>query len=170
MPDTDPISESRQEQQSRPVVTFVIAAIVVIAMSLSAWILFHDSPLKRNSFNGATTIKLNMSSAEKEYLSKLFVKDISLSRAENFLHQEVTILSGTIMNGGSQTVTDLDLTVQFSDQMDQVALRETRGVLGTPPVPIGPGQERAFEIAFDHVPTSWNMQQPTLRVANISLR
>jgi hypothetical protein len=168
MPDTEPISDSPEEQQSRPIITLVITAIVVTAMSLSAWFLFHEPPPKRDSFNGAT-IKLNMGSAEKEYLSKLFVKDIALSRAENFLHQEVTILTGTIMNGGSQTVTALDLTIQFNDQMDQVALRETRGVLGTPPVPIGPGQERTFEISFEHVPTSWNMQQPTLRVANISL-
>ena len=169
MPDIDPISDTPEEKQNRPIVTFVIAAVVVTAMSLSAWILFHEPPQNRNSFNGAT-IRLNMSPAEKEYLSKLFVKDIALSRAENFLHQEVTILTGTIMNSGSQTVTELDLTIQFSDQMDQVALRETRGVLGTPPVPIGPGQERTFEISFDHVPPSWNMQQPTLRVANISLR
>jgi hypothetical protein len=169
MPDIDPIPDSPEEQQSRPAITFVIAAIVVIAMSLSAWFLFHEAPPKRDSFNGAT-IKLNMSSADKEYLSKLFVKDIALSRAENFLHQEVIILNGTIMNGGSQTVTALDLTIQFSDQMDQVALRETRAVLGTPPVPIGPGQERNFEVSFDHVPASWNMQQPTLRVANIALR
>jgi hypothetical protein len=169
MPDIEPIRESPAEPQSRPVVTLVIAAIVVTAMSLSAWFLFHEPPPTRDSFNGAT-VKLNMGSAEKEYLAKLFVKDIALSRAENFLHQEVTILTGTIMNGGSQTVTALDLTIQFSDQMDQVALRETRGVLGTPPVPIGPGQERTFEISFDHVPATWNRQQPTLRVANITLR
>ncbi len=169
MPDINHISDSPEEKQSRPVLTFVIAAVVVTAMSLSAWVLFHDSAKNRNSFNGAT-IKVNMTQTEKDYLSKLFVKDIKLSRAENFLHQEVTILSGTIMNSGTQTVTELDLTIQFSDQMDQVALRETRGVLGAPPVPIGPGQERAFEISFDHVPPTWNMQQPTLRVAVIALK
>lgn len=169
MSEIDPISGSAERKQSRPVLTSVIAAVVVTAMCLSAWVLFHDSPQNRSSFNGAT-IKVNMTQAEREYLSKLFVKDTRLSRAENFLHQEVTILSGTIMNSGSQTVTELDLTVQFSDQMDQVALRETRGVLGTPPVPIGPGQERAFEISFDHVPPTWNLQQPTLRVANITLK
>ncbi|MGB2627807.1 MAG: hypothetical protein WAK20_13545 [Candidatus Acidiferrum sp.] len=169
MSDMNRISDSTVEKQSRPVITFVIAAMVVTAMSLSAWVLFHDSAKNRNSFNGAT-IKVNMTQTEKEYLSKLFVKDIKLSRAENFLHQEVTILSGTIMNSGTQTVTKLDLTIQFSDPMDQVALRETRGVLGEPPVGIGPGQERAFEISFDHVPATWNMQQPTLRVAVITVR
>ena len=169
MSDIDPIADPPQEKQSRPVLTFVIAAAVVTAMSLSAWVLFHDSAQNRNSFNGAT-IKVNMSQTERDYLSKLFVKEIKLSRAENFLHQEVTILTGTIMNSGAQTITELDLTIQFSDQMDQVALRETRGVLGTPPVPIGPGQERTFEISFDHVPPTWNMQQPTLRVANITLK
>lgn len=165
----EPIPDSPEANQNRPIITVMIGAVVVLAMSLSAWVLFHEPPPKRDSFNGAT-IKLNMSSAEKDYLSKLFVKDIQLSRAENFLHQEVTILTATIVNGGSQTVAALDLTIQFSDQMDQVALRETRNVLGTPPEPIGPGMERRIEVSFDHVPHSWNLQQPTLRVANISLR
>jgi hypothetical protein len=53
--------------------------------------------------------------------------------------------------------------------MDQVALRETRGILGSPAVPLGPGQERKFDISFDRVPSSWNMQPPVLRVAHLLL-
>jgi hypothetical protein len=118
---------------------------------------------------GESTIKIKMSPAEMDYLAKIQVKDIALSRAENFLHQEVTILSGTVVNTGPETVAALELTIQFADQMNQIALRETRGVLGSPAAPLGPGQERKFDISFDGVPASWNMQQPILHVAHLLL-
>ncbi len=168
MPDIEPNLEAPQAQANRPIITVILAAIVVIAISVSAWFLFHEAPSNGRAVAGAT-IKLNMTTAEREYAGKLLVKDIALSRAENFLRQEVTILNGTVVNGGAQTVTVLNVIVEFSDQMDQVALRETRGILGSPIVPLAPGQQRAFELSFDHVPASWNMQQPTLRVATLSL-
>jgi hypothetical protein len=167
MPETDPILDLPDTQPNRSFITVVLGAIVIIAICASAWFLFHAP--STNETTGRATIKIQMSSAETEYLAKIHVKDIALSRAENFLHQEVTILSGTIVNGGPETVVALDLTVQFADQMDQVALRETRGVLGSPAVPLGPGQERKFDISFDRVPPSWNMQPPVLRVAHLLL-
>ena len=167
MADNDPILDAPESQQNRPFITIVLGAIVVLAICASAWFLFH-SPSSNPSTNEAT-IKIKMNSAELEYLGNIHVKDIALSRAENFLHQEVTILSGTIVNAGPETVVAMDLTIQFSDQMDQVALRETRGILGSPSVPLGPGQERRFDISFDRVPPSWNMQQPVLRVAHLLL-
>ncbi len=169
MPDLQPNPDSPQEQTNRPLITVIIAVIVVAAISISAWFLFHDSPANDRATAGAN-IKLNMTPVEREYAGKLLVKDIALSRAENFLHQEVTILNGTVVNGGTETVIALDVIVEFSDQMDQVALRETRAILGAPAVPLAPGQQRAFELSFDHVPASWNMQQPSLRVANLSLK
>src|SRR5664279_4717067 len=167
MPDNDPILDAPESQQKRPFITILLGAIVVFAICASAWILFH-SP-SSNQSTGEATITIKMNSAEIEYLPNIHVKDITLSRAENFLHQEVTILSGTIVNTGPETVVALDLTIQFSDQMDQVALRETRGILGSPSVPLGPAQERKFDISFDRVPPSWNMQQPALRVAHLLL-
>lgn len=168
MPDLEPHLDPPEVQKNRSLITFVMAAIVVVAISASAWVMFRDGRTK-NGAVASTTIKLNMSPAERDYVDKLRLKDIALSRAENFLHQEVTILNGTIVNDGSETVTALDVTLQFSDQMDQVALRETRGILGTPPVPLAPGQERTFELSFDHVPPSWNMQVPSLRLAKLTL-
>jgi hypothetical protein len=169
MPDLEPNPDSPQEQANRPVITVVVAAIVVVAVSISAWFLFHESPPKDRAVAGAT-IKLNMTSSEREYAGQLLVKNIALSRAENFLHQEVTILNGTVINGGTETVIALDVIVEFSDQMDQVALREARGILGVPAVPLAPGQERSFELSFEHVPTSWNMRQPSLHVSNLTLK
>ena len=167
MPDTDPILDSPDPPQNRPFITLVLGAIVVFAVCASAWFLFHSpSP---NPSSSEATIKIKMNSAEMEYLGNIRLKDVALSRAENFLHQEVTILSGTIVNDGPETVVALDLTIQFSDAMEQVVLRETRGILGSSALPLGPGQERKFDVSFDRVPPSWNMQPPSLRVVHLLL-
>jgi len=141
---------------------------VLVAVCVSAWFLFHGPP--EDTLSGESTVKIKMNSAEQEYLVNIHVKDIALSRAENFLHQEVTILDGVVVNSGSQTVVGLRMTVQFSDQMGQIALRESRGILVTPAAPLSPGQQRNFEISFDHVPPTWNMQQPSVQVASLTLQ
>ena len=107
MPETDPILDSPDIQQKRPFITVVLGAIVVIAICASAWFLFH-TPSPNDSTANEATIKIKMNSTETEYLANIHVKDVALSRAENFLHQEVTILSGTIVNNGPQTVIALD--------------------------------------------------------------
>ena len=146
MPENNPIRDSPEAQERRPLITVILGAIVVAAICTSAWFLFHVPSPNGNSL-GEATIKIKMSPSEAEYFRNLQVKDISLSRAENFLHQEVTIVSGTLVNAGPETVVALDLTIEFSDQMGQVALRETRGVLGTPALPLAPGKERTFDIS-----------------------
>jgi hypothetical protein len=116
-----------------------------------------------------TAANPTMNPAEQEYAKKLEVGNIALSRAENFLHQEITIVNGEVYNGGSEAVLGLRVTLEFADDMNQVVLRETRGVLGTPEHPLSPGERRAFEISFEHVPPSWNMQQPSVHVASLRL-
>jgi hypothetical protein len=68
-----------------------------------------------------------------------------------------------------QAIAALELSVEFSDEMNQVVLREARGVLGTPPAALVPGERRSFEISFDHVPPSWNMQLPAVSVTSLQL-
>jgi hypothetical protein len=95
------------------------------------------------------------------------MQNISMSRAENFIHQEVTYLSGGLVNGGTRSLAGLELTVEFSDELHQVVLRESRAVLSAREPVLGPGEHRSFEISFDHIPPSWNMQQPSVRVTGL---
>jgi hypothetical protein len=145
-----------------------LGAVVAIAVLLGAW--FLSAPNPQNNSNATRNAAVRaMTPAEQAYVSNIAVDDIALSRAENFLHQEVTILNAQVTNRGSQPVLALYLQVQFDDSLGQIALRESRPVLGPPPVPLAPGQSRTIEISFDHVPPSWNMQQPAVRVANLQL-
>ena len=110
-----------------------------------------------------------MSPGEQQYVENIQIGSITLSRAENFLHQEVTTVSGEVYNGGNESVSGLRLTTQFSDDMNQVVLRETRDASGPPDRPLAAGERRTFEISFEHVPSSWNMQQPSVRVSYLHL-
>jgi len=146
----------------------LLAAIAILAVLGSLWFLFR--PLEsQKTLPVADTATLKMSPAEQAYAKKIEIGNIALSRAENFLHQEVTIVSGEVHNGGSEPVSSLRLTTEFSDELHQVVLRETRAVLGTPELALSPGERRPFEISFEHLPAAWNMQQPAVRVAYLQL-
>jgi hypothetical protein len=149
-------------------VTLVLAAIVVFVIAASLWFLFKPTPAPQPG-----TLQLvvtpRMSDSERDYAKNLRVENIAMSRAENFLHQEVTVLNAQVVNAGPQAIAALELSVEFSDEMNQVVLREARGVLGTPPAALVPGERRSFEISFDHVPASWNMQLPAVSVTTLQL-
>jgi hypothetical protein len=161
-------SETPEKMVSHTRVTLVFVGIVVLAIGASLWFLLKSPPAP-NTGTVQVVVSPKMGDFEREYVRNLRVENIALSRAENFLHQEVTILNAEMVNGGAQAIVALELTVEFSDEMNQVVLREARGVLGVPPVALAPGERRSCEISFDHVPASWNMQQPSVRVASLQL-
>jgi hypothetical protein len=148
--------------------TIGMGIVVAVAILLSLWFLFE--PLK----NGDTasvkeTIVLKMNPVEQDYAKKIEVEKIEMSRAENFLHQEVTTMAGELHNAGAEAVSSLSLTAEFSDDMNQIVLRETRKILSAPVGALAPGEKRAFEVSFDHIPESWNRQTPTVRVSHLQL-
>jgi hypothetical protein len=155
--------EKPEKEGRRSPVTLIIGGVVVLSIGLSLWFLFHvplGGPATYQS-----TVNLKMTLAEQAYLKNIRIDKIALSRAENFIRQEVTILSGEVVNDGPENVQSLSLTVEFADSMNQIALRETRSVLGAPSATLSPGERRPFEISFDHVPSSWSMQQPYVRAS-----
>jgi hypothetical protein len=166
LPQTPQPQEGSQRRISP--ITVIIAIVAILAVALSVWYLVTPVPGQKN-VPALTTVTLKMSPAEQDYLKKIEVGNIALSRAENFLHQEVTAVNGEVFNDGTEPVSGLRLTVEFSDDMKQIVLRETRAVLGSPEQPLAPGERRAFEISFEHIPSSWNMQQPSVRPSYLQL-
>jgi hypothetical protein len=165
-----PLQNPNAEERKRRIapVTIIVGIVALLAVGGTLW--FLVAPVSTNKgVGGPEAANATMSSAEQEYAKRLQVGNIALSRAENFLHQEVTIVNGEVYNGGSEAVAGLRVTLEFADDMNQVILRETRGVLGAPEQPLSPGEHRAFEISFEHVPPSWNLQQPAVRIAYLRL-
>jgi hypothetical protein len=92
-----------------------------------------------------------------------------MSRAANFLNQEVTYLSGTVANQGDRGVREIEVTIEFRDTLNQVVLRDARRLLGKVGGRLAPGERRDFRIAFDHVPADWNVQMPSVRIGGLEL-
>ena len=105
--------------------------------------------------------------AEQAYAPKLQFGNFAMSRAESFLNQEVTYLAGDVVNSGDRALSGIEVTVEFQDDMKQIALREARPVLFGVSTVLQPGKTAHFQVSFDHVPPSWNMQMPTVQVAGL---
>lgn len=148
--------------------TIGIAAVAIAVVLLSLWFWFEPLPSRKVSALQETG-HARMMPAEQEYAKNIEVANLAMSRAENFLHQEVTTLTGEVHNAGAESVSVLSLTTEFSDDMHQIVLRETRRVVETPRPALAPGERRTFEISFEHIPISWNMQAPAVTVSQLQL-
>jgi hypothetical protein len=146
----------------------LLGALVVVAIALSFWFAFK-SPQGSSSRAAQSNVSVPMTPAEQAYVKSIQIENIALSRAENFIHQEVTILNADAVNVGQQSVAGLTVTVEFSDDLHQVVLRETRSVLASPSAALAPGQRRSFTVSFDRVPAGWNLQQPSVRVTYLRI-
>jgi len=146
----------------------LLGALVVIAIALSFWFAFK-TPQGGSARTGQAKFPVPMSQAEQMSVGRIQIENMAIQRAENFLHQEVTILDFDLNYGGEQSITGLTVTFEFFDDLPQVVLRETRSVLAPPSAPLGPSQRRTFTVAFDRIPASWNRQQPSMRIVYLRL-
>jgi hypothetical protein len=164
MPDTLQIETLDQPPPStgRSWIAWMGAATIAIALAVVMW-----PGAGRRSSSSTRESHLPFGPAEQAYAPKLQIENLALSRAENFLNQEVTTLAGRLMNAGNLSLSNVEVTIEFSDQLGQVVLRETRAVLASQAPPFVPGERRNFEVSFEHIPSSWNIQQPMVRVSGI---
>ena len=138
------------------------AAVVIMLAGFYLWP-GRQSP----SRGGVQDVHPPFGPAEREYSSKIKIESLTLSRAANFLNQEVTILTGELVNTSDHTLREVEITVEFDDDMNQIALREPRLALSSANSPVTPGERRHFEVSFEHIPPSWNMQLPAIHVTGL---
>ena len=160
-----PIPPTRNDPDTGKTRRLVVMA-VAIAFLLLAFFLWRASTKNVQSGAGSQDA---VGPDERAYTSNVGVDHVELSRAENFLHQEVTTISGQISNGGNRPLASVELTIEFYDDLNQIAQRETRSLIGTPGPPIPPGDHREFEVSFEHISSSWNMRQPAIKVTKAQL-
>jgi hypothetical protein len=166
---TDTLSiESPKEPKSTgrfPWLALVAAALV---LGLGAYFYFSPETAQRPPASAAVP-HLSFGPAEQTYAGNIHVENLTLSKNENFLNQEVTTLSGDVGNAGTRPVRDVEITVEFFDELHQVVLRETRSLFSSSPGALAPGERREFEISFEHIPSSWNTEPPAVRVTGLLL-
>lgn len=138
------------------------AATIAIALAVVMW-----PGSERHSASVTRESHLPFGGAEQTYAQKLQIENLALSRAENFLNQEVTTLAGRITNAGNLPLGNVELTIEFSDELGQIVLRDSRTLFAAQAPAFAPGERRDFELAFEHIPSSWNIQQPIVRVSGM---
>ena len=157
----NPIPDPGQSPEKSSRVALAAAGVLIVA--LSGFFFWRASshpaaPPPPESLNA-------LSPEERVYASNVAVENLEVTRAENFLHQEVTTISGQVVNTGNRPLASITLTVEFYDQQNQIAQRETRTVLAPPAPPIAPGDRREFEISVEHVSSEWNMATPAVKIS-----
>jgi hypothetical protein len=141
-----------------------VIALATLFGVAALYLLFFRGPVPLPS--GAKP-RLPFGAAEQSYAAKLQFSNFAMSEAENFLHQKVKYLDGDVLNVGERTLAGIEVIVEFQDDMKQIALRESRPVLSGASAALAPGVTVHFQISFDHVPPSWNMQMPTVQVSGL---
>ena len=159
-----PIPPSQDDQSTGKTRRLVVLAASIVFLLLAFFLWRATSKRVQPVATGSQDA---VGPDERAYISNVGVDHIEISRAENFLHQEVTTISGEISNGGNRSLASVVLTVEFYDDLNQIAQRETRNLFGPPGPPIPPGDHREFEVSFEHISTSWNMRQPVIKVTSV---
>lgn len=158
-----PVDPIRQEGNSgsQRVLLLVAASVAAAGLFLFLWQGSgkHDAP--------SAPAHLGFGPTERSYAPSVRIENVALSRAENYLHQEVTTLQADLVNSGDQAVKSVEITIEFADEMNQVVLREF--LISSAPQPVAPKGSRAFEISFERIPPSWNRQSPVLYVTGLEL-
>lgn len=142
----------------------VVLAVAAIAILAAAYFLLVKTPPPARSTAEA---HLPFGPVEEAYAVKLQFGNFKMSRAENFLHQEVTTISGDVLNNGDRSLAALEITLTFQDDMSQIVLREARPILSPRDPRLAPGKTAHFDVSFDHIPDSWNVQAPLIRASGL---
>jgi hypothetical protein len=154
-----------REPRSQFPIAFAAGAVVVLLLLGGLILLSRGS--HSNGANRAVTLPFEPT--EQAYAQHIHFNDIHMAKANNFLNQEFTYVTGTLSNDGARTIRALDLTLEFHDPFKQVILRENESLIGPKDQPLAGGQRRDFQITLEHVPLEWNQQYPSIRVTGLIL-
>ena len=106
---------------------------------------------------------------EQSYAQRIEFTDIKMSRAVNFLDQEVTIIFGKVQNRGTRPIRQMEVEVEFRNFQRQVVLSDKRRPFEAGQAALGGGFSREFQMNFEKVPADWNQQHPVIRVTGLTL-
>ena len=147
--------------EERSTSVYILAAAAVLAVVVTVVLL-----LSRAGSQPAATRPLQ-SEEQKALLAQIGITDASMSAAENFLGHTVTYLDAKVTNKGTKTVRRLDLELTFVDTLGQVVLRETVRPVTPQNLPLKPGETRAFQISFEHMPMDWDQAPPAIKPTSV---
>jgi len=153
------------EERSRLPVAF-LAGLVIVTLLVGGAVLLS----RFSSPAGPMSVKpLPMGPSERGYAPQIHFLEPKMSRAANFLNQEVTFMFGTIENGGNRRIRQIEITLEFHDPFNQVVLRDTQRLFLPNAAPLAPGEQRDFQIGYESIPAQWNNGYPSIRITGLDL-
>jgi hypothetical protein len=103
----------------------------------------------------------------KQYVKQLALSDFEMKAAESFGGQELVEITGKIRNKGARALQKVELTCVFADPYGQPVFRETVSIVRPEKGGLKAGETKAFRLAFDAVPKTWNQATPQMVMAGV---
>jgi hypothetical protein len=154
------------EERSRLPVAFLVG-IVVVAILVSGAVLYsrYAAPAISEDDRPVT-----YAPEAKAYAPQIHFLEPKMSRAANFLNQEVTYVFCTVENGGDKKIHQIEITVEFHDPFHQVILRDKQRLFLATAPPFMPGQQRDVQIPYEHIPPQWDQVFPSIVVSGLEFK
>ena len=151
------------EERSRLPIAFLIG-IAIVGLLVGAAVLYSHFAAA-----GPEEVEkpLPMGSEEQAYAPQIHFLEPKMSRAANFLNQEVTYVFCTVENSGNRKVQNIEITLEFHDPFNQVVLRDKQRLFLPTAPPFMPGQQRDVQIPYEHISAEWNNVFPTIKVTGL---
>jgi hypothetical protein len=154
------------EERSRLPIAFMIGIVIVgLLVGVSLLVSKYSTPA------GSEVEKpLPMGPEELAYAPQIHFLEPKMSRAANFLNQEVTYVFCTVENGGNRKVQQIEITIEFHDPFNQVILRDKQRLFLPTAQPFMPGQQRDVQVPYEHIPAQWNNVYPSIVVSGLAFK
>ncbi len=134
---------------------YIVAVLAIWGLGCS-----HQAPLGNNQ---------GLVSADaRSYVKNLNLRDVTMKATENFMHQQVIEVEGTIANRGSRALKSVDVYCIFSAVDGHELHRERVAIVLSRSKPLQPNENRPFRLPFDTVPEGWNQAIPRMFIAGIN--
>jgi hypothetical protein len=161
-------SENSQEAR-RQFPLAVLAGLVVVLIVAGAAVMMSKSV---HVVTPPTPPPMAFGPAEQAYAPQIHYDNIQLSKSSNMLNQQFTYINGTVSNSGDKSVKELQVSVDFCDDManKHVTLHQDAPAIQTTDGPLGPGQQRDFSVTIDGYPDNWNQQMPLFHTSGLVLQ
>ncbi|MGO9640936.1 MAG: FxLYD domain-containing protein [Candidatus Acidiferrales bacterium] len=155
------------EENKRQLPVAFLLGLFIVGLLVTGAVLYM---MHAGSSSNGKPKPLPMRAQEQAYTANIHFADPKISRAANFLNQEVTFIFGTVENDGPRSIRQIEITLEFHDLLGQVVQRETERLIPPEAGALGPGQQRDFQISYEHISEMWNVQYPSIRVTGLDLK
>jgi hypothetical protein len=137
----------------------VIGLAMILIVGAFGWLTFAPKP--------SPPQPPRLTAEARAYLASLKLSGVHMQAAESYVQSRLVEILGDITNNGNRSVRVLEVTCVFYDYSQQEIARERAYVVDGRSGILAPGKTRAFRLAFDTVPDSWNQVMPSLIIAQI---